>query len=139
MVKTVKRSEIICEIIRQHFSDPNETRPIYWYYPYTPPEDEIRYRIKLNLWKEQKRREAKRRISSPPTTLRSHQDFQQIWKQKRKKKSRCKHLTTLHADLNALFCHECGNLTIVGKFLQLDNKRRVQVEWWEKKDKEDLK
>ena len=59
-----KKSETICEIIRHHFSDPNETWPIYRDYPSTPPEDEIRQRIKLNLWREQKRREAKRRI--PP-------------------------------------------------------------------------
>jgi hypothetical protein len=100
-------------------------------------EDEIRHRIKLNLLKEQKRREAKRRVPSPSSKQQGHQNFQRIWKQKRKKKLRCLHLNTLHADPNALFCHECGKLTIVGKFLQLENRRRVQVEWWEMKDEED--
>ncbi|MFX1514767.1 MAG: hypothetical protein ACFFC6_00515 [Promethearchaeota archaeon] len=58
------------------------------------------------------------------------QNHQKVGEQKEPKKPRCRHLKTSHADPNALFCHECGKLTIVGKFLQLDNnKRRIQMEW----------
>lgn len=51
MVKTVnrKQSETICEIIRYHLGDLNETKPIYWDYPYTPPEEEIRHKVSSSL------------------------------------------------------------------------------------------
>ncbi|MHA2247654.1 MAG: hypothetical protein ACXADY_22080 [Candidatus Hodarchaeales archaeon] len=56
-----------------------------------------------------------------------HQN-QKIKEQKVQKKSRCTHLKTLHADPNALFCRECGKLTVVRKFLRKDSRKHVQIE-----------
>ena len=61
------------------------------------------------------------------------QTHHKMGEQKKPKKTRCRHLKTLHADPNSLFCHECGRLTVVGKFLQLNNRKRVQrsdTHWW---------
>lgn len=55
--------------------------------------------------------------SSTSLEQRVPQNIQKRMEQKKNKKSRCPHLKTLHADPNALFCHECGKLTVVGKFL----------------------